>query len=52
MDRASEYRKRAEELERRAEREPSEIERSAYLKIARGWRELERGELRRQTRGI
>lgn len=41
MERAEEYRKRAEEAERLASRAESEVERTAYRRIAQGWRDLE-----------
>ena len=42
------YRHRAEEAERHAARATSESERLAYKQIARGWRDLEAQERRRQ----
>jgi hypothetical protein len=41
MDRAEDYRKRAEEAEESARRAAGELERDAYSRIAQGWRDLE-----------
>jgi hypothetical protein len=51
MDRVDEYRRKAEEAERRAAAAGSDDEREGYEKIAKGWRDLIKAEERRQKRG-
>jgi len=41
MERAVEYKAKAEEAERLASNASSEVERTAYWRISQGWRELE-----------
>lgn len=43
MSRAEEYRRNAEETDRRARRATSPLDREAYEKIAREWRALAAG---------
>jgi hypothetical protein len=50
MDRAEEYRRRAEEVEGLAKAATSEADRAAFEKIAREWRDLEATALRRMHR--
>jgi hypothetical protein len=40
MPQTADFQRNAEEAERRAKRAASEVEREAYLKIAKGWRDL------------
>ena len=48
---AEEYRWRTEDAERKAARAVSSAERDAYLRIAAGWRELERAASHAPPRG-
>lgn len=52
MQRAEEYTRRAEELERMAERMPPGLNRDECLVIARHWRELAQAAARLERRGI
>jgi hypothetical protein len=47
-----EYRRKAEESERRAKEARTEDERAGYEKIAKGWRDLIAAEERREKRGL
>jgi hypothetical protein len=51
MGRVEEYRRQAEEAERKANQAPGPLERQAYEKIARSWRELEEEVRRAEKRG-
>jgi len=52
MDRIESYRRNAEKAERKAREATSQAERDAYVQIAKGWRDLQAQEQRREKRGF
>ena len=50
MSRENEFRRNAEEAERRAREAHTEDERAGYEKVAQGWRELISAQERRRNR--
>ena len=52
MERAEEYRRKAEEAEILARRALSDVERAAYRKISEGWRQLEAAAQVSKRRGV
>lgn len=52
MDRADEFKAKAEEAERLASKASNEVERTAYWRISQGWRELEAAARAAKKRGL
>lgn len=52
MTRADEYKAKAEEAERQASKATSDVERTAYWRIAQGWRDLEAAARASRKRGV